>query len=383
MKIQYKFLLTFFLLIVIGFLFYSTWVQWQGNQQTRIERMKPIKPTAEFTNGERIHAMTFSLTDSDIIATAGYGNKAKIWNIQSEENPIQTFAFESENPEEVTWIVDCLAYSKSGEWLLNKTYTTLVLWHVFTGKEISIDTIRSSTAAVSPVEDILAVGYMGIRLWDYSDPNDIKPLYVLPPKIGGKSLTHEEAESIPHHNVVLNQHYRNIAFSYDGKWIAASGQMYDKSRSRHIDKVKVWDLSSKELVKIIERPTSDDLKENEYRRNIESIRFSPDNRFFSITGIKGITIWSLPEWTVFREIFDEEITNITFSPDGNLYALSGRREITLLELDSDRPIALLESNTYMSIHNLIIFSPDGKTLVKTGFDGILTIWNIENIKKIL
>ena len=300
--------------------------------------------------------------------------------MQSEENPIQTFAFESENPEEETWIVDCLAYSKSGEWLLNKTFTTAVFWHVTTGKEISIDTIRSSTAAVSPVEDILAVGYMGIRLWDYSDPINVKPLFVLPPKIGGKSLTHEEAELIPHHNVVLNQHYRNIAFSYDGKWIAASGQMYDKSRSRHIDKVKVWDLRSKELVKIIERPTPDDLKENEYRRDIESIRFSPDNRFFAITGIKGITIWSLPEWTVFRKIFDEKITNITFSPDGNLYALSGSREITLLELDSNRPIALLKSNTFMSIHNLIMFSHDGRTLVKTGFDGILTIWNIENIK---
>ena len=378
MKIQYKFLLTFFLFIVIGFLFYSTWVQWQGNQESRIERMKPIKPTAEFKNSERIHAMTFSPTDSDIFATADEGIKTKIWSINGIDNPIKTFAFESKNPKERLGRVKCLAFSKSGEWLLNKSFSTLIFWHVSTGKEISID---SFTAAVSPVEDILAIGLRDIRLWDYSNPNDIKPLFVLPPMIGGKSLTHVEAEELkPHVSLVFNQHYQNITLSNDGRWIAASGELYDKSRSRHINMVKVWNLSSEELVKIIERPPPNDLNEKNYRRNIQSIRFSPNNRFFAITGSTGIIIWSLPEWRIYRERIDQLITDIAFSPDEELYAIVSLGQITLLDLDTDTPVALLKGNSILSIYNSVVFSPDGKTLVSTGFEGELSIWNIEKIK---
>lgn len=377
MKNRYIFLHSFITIVVIGFMFYLSSVQWRGNQETRIEGMKP---TVELTVGDRIYAMTFSPFDSNIIVTAGKSNKAKIWNIHSDENPIQIFATESETPEEKMWSVDCLAYSKSGEWVLTKTFTRLVFWHIATNREISIDSIRSFTAEASPFEDILAVGLHDIRLWDFSDPNALKPLYVLPPKIGDQHLTHEEAELIPHQNVVINQSYKNIAFSYDGKWIAASGRMYDKSRSRHIDKVKVWDLRSKKLIKEIERPFPTDLKENVYRRDIESIRFSPDNRFFAITGNAGITIWSITDWKVYKEILDKEITNITFSPNGSLYAISGRRKITLLKLDNDIPIAVLKDNTFLSIYDLIVFSPDGKTLAKTQFDGYLTIWNIEKNK---
>ena len=380
MKNQYKFLLTFFLLIVIGFLFYSTWVQWQGNQQTRIERMKPVKPTVEFTYGERVHAMTFSPTDSDIIATAGYGNKAKIWNIHSKENPIQTLATDSEKPPTRMDRVRCLAYSESGEWLLNKTYTTLVFWHVATNREISIDTIRSFSAAVSPYEDILALGLNDIRLWDFSDPNALKPLSVLPPRIGDEPLSHKDAELIPHQNVVIDQFYSNITFSYDGKWLAASGRMYDKLKRRHIDKVKVWNLRSKKLVKIIERPIPNDVKENEYRQDIQSISFSPDNRFFAITGETGLTICSTKDWKIYKEMLNEKHTDVLFSPDGRFYAISGLSDITLLELENDTPIALLKDNSLLSIYDHIVFSPDGKTLASTGFDGVLSIWNIEKFK---
>lgn len=387
MKIQYKFLLTFFLLIVIGFLFYSTWVQWQGNQQTRIERMKPVKPTVEFKNGKRIHSMTFSPIDSNIIATTSEGNRAKIWNVHSKENPIQTLTTDSVKSQNSIYPVDCIAYSKSGEWLLNKTYSTLVFWHVASNREITIDTIRSFSAAVSPYEDILALGLNDIRLWDFSDPNVLKPLYVLPPRIGDEPLSHKDAELILHQNVVIDQFYSNITFSYDGKWLAASGQMYDKLKRRHIDKVKVWNLRSKKLVKIIERPIPNDVKENEYRQDIQSISFSPDNRFFAITGKTGLTIWSTKDWKIYKEMLNEKhidvlySAEVTFSPDGRFYAISGLGDITLLKLDNDTPIALLKGNSLLSIYNHIMFSPDGKHLVSKGLGGVLSIWNIENLKK--
>lgn len=373
MKTHYRILLNTFLFVVLGFLLYTTWVQWQGNQQTRIELMKGITPTKVFRNGVPIDEIAFSPIDSKMIATAGKGNKAKIWNIVSKENPIQTFAFESDDPLDRMGYVDCLAFSKSGDWLLIKPYTTLVIWNVITGKEISIDTIRSSTAAVSPYEDILAVSYMGIRFWDYSNPKEIKPLYVLPPKIGGKSLTHEEAELVSHHNAVINQRYHNIAFSYDGKWLAAIVGMPDNAKEYYIYSVRAWDLQNKKLIRIYDRP-------DERQFHSMKIRFSPDNRFIAVTGRTGVTIWSLPEWTIYREIIDKKISDIAFSPNGKLYAIAEHWKITLWEHNNDTPIEILKGIDFLPVDcNLIVFSPDGKTIASGGYDGKLTVWDLEDI----
>lgn len=373
MKTHYRILLNIFLLVVLGFLLYSTWVQWQGNQKTRIERMKPITPTKVFRNGVPINEIAFSPTDSKMIATARKGNKAKIWNIGSKENPIQTFAFESDNQLDRMGYVDCLAFSKSGEWLLNKTYTTLVLWHVSTGKEISINTIRSFTAAVSPYKDILAINDMGIRLWDYSNPKKIKLLYVLPPKIGGKSLTHEEAELVSHHNAVINQKCHNIAFSNDGKWLAATVRLPDYANEYFIFTLRVWDLQNKKLVRIYDRPNERDL-------HSMRIRFSPDNRFIAVTGRTGITIWSLPDWTIYRDITDKEINDIAFSSDGKLYAIAKRGQITLFRHNNDIPIGILRDIDFLAAdYNLIVFSPNGKTIASGGYDGNLRVWDLDDI----
>ena len=373
MKTHYRILLNIFLLVVLGFLLYTTWVQWQGNRQIRIELTKGITPTKVFTQGGRISEIAFSPTDSDIIATAGKGKKAKLRNISSNQNPIQIFTSKSENPEETMDFVKCLTFSKSGEWLLNQTYTTLLLWHVSTDEEISIDTFRSSSAAVSPVEDILAVGNMDIRLWDFSEPNNVKPLYVLPPKIGGKSLTHEVAELIPHHNVVINQKCRNIAFSYDGKWLGAIVGRPDYANEYYIFSLRVWDLQNKKLVKIYDRPDERDFYSMK-------IRFSPDNRFIAVTGRTGVTIWSLPEWTVYREIFNKGIDDIAFSPNGDLYAIAENNKITLWEHNNDTPIEILKGNDFLPVScNMIVFSHDGKTIAGGGYDGILWLWNLDEI----
>ena len=79
-------------------------------------------------------------------------------------------------------------------------------------------------------------------------------------------------------------------------------------------------------------------------------------------------------------MLNEKHTDVLFSPDGRFYAISGLSDITLLELENDTPIALLKDNSLLSIYDHIVFSPDGKTLASTGFDGVLSIWNIEKFK---
>ena len=70
--------------------------------------------------------------------------------------------------------------------------------------------------------------------------------------------------------------------------------MYEKDSGILRDTVKVWDLERKQLIKILPRALPKDLQPGEYRPYIQSINFSPDNRFFASVDSPGYTIWAPP-----------------------------------------------------------------------------------------
>ena len=94
-----------------------------------------------------------------------------------------------------------------------------------------------------------------------------------------------------------------------------------------------------------------------------------------------MTIWTLPEWDIFNEVLDQEITDIAFSPDGKTYAVTDRKTVTLWSIDNLEPIALLKEKVLLSYVDILIFSPDGKYLAAGGFSGILWIWDVSKINE--
>lgn len=215
-------------------------------------------------------------------------------------------------------------------------------------------------------------------------------MFVLPPLIGEQALSHVDVRLSKHHNTdravkhqnkTINQSYKFLDFSHDGKWIAAGGQMNDENRRIGLDRIKIWNLQNKQLFKIIERKLPDDYKPNYYYADIRSIKFSPDNRFFAVAGEKGMTIWTLPEWNIYHEVLDQRLRDIAFSPDGKLYAVVDVKGITLWSVDDITPMALLKNEGFSNSVSKIVFSHDGNMLAGTGYEGILSLWDLRKLNE--
>lgn len=384
-----KIFLLFLVIIVTGVLLvFSTWHQWNNNQKTILERMRPIPPIAEFNHGTWIGDIAFSPENPDLIASVGEHSIIKVWNRNNTDSPELTLTNHPTN-ESGTSGVGYIIYSQTGEWLVSKDYWMIAIWDASSGERISTLESPSSSGAVSPVNDYLAAGTRDVKLWDISNPNKISELFILPVKMGEQSISHEEVSIknsnynswVKHHNATVNQFFKTIDFSHDGKWIAAGGQIYDQTKKRWTDKVKVWDLQNKQLFKILERESKKDLEPEKYHQDIRSIKFSPDNRFFAIAGENGLTIWSLPEWNIYHEVPNQRIREMAFSPDGKMYAVADVKGITLWSVETLTPIALLKGKGVLASATVIAFSTDGSMIAGGGMDGVVRLWDVGKLNE--
>lgn len=404
MKTQ-RILILFLGIVIAGVLLaFSTWRQWNDNQKTTLERMKPIPPIAEFNHGASIRKIVFDPKNPELIACTGAGNIVKVWNINNQDAPQLTLEAQKDDDGSTNMIG--IAFSPTDNWIASKTFWTLEIWDVTSGSRINRLHIPSSEFAISPEGKNIVMDTDNLTLWDIRDPKNIKANILLPPKMGWESLSLEGLErtytndeksilrlNIPteYHNASVNQDYNAISFSHDGKWIAAGGKMHDGTKGKSSSKLKIWDLHNQQLFRIIER---DDPKNLEHKRkgkkvpsftlppsnDIRSIQFSPDNRFFGLAADNGLTIWSLPEWKIYHEVLDERIFDIAFSPDGMMFAVTDIKGITLWSVETLTPIALLQKVGLIG-SSVIEFSPDGNTLAGGGFGGVLSLWDLRELNE--
>lgn len=390
MKNKKMYLLLIFVIVAAWTLVFLSLRHWYTNSILIPARAKARSPIAEFNQGASIQAIAFSPTNSDLIAVAEWGHEVKIWNVNNTDTPEVILLGHTD--KDVFPAVDCLAFSPTGKWLARKTFKTLDFWDMPSRtvlNPISCE-MRSFSAAISPVNPILATGLNDVKLWDISNLNEIKGTFVLPTKIGEQALSHEDIiwtkdhytdRAVKHHNETINQHYKFLDFSHDGKWIAAGGQMNDVNRRIGFDRIKIWDLQSKQLFKIIEGDLPDDFKLGYYYADINTIKFSPDNRFFVVVGKKRLIIWSLPEWKIHREVDEPGIVDIAFSPDGKMFVTSSYRRIKIWLEEGQTPIDLQKDKDFLVGAKNITFSQDGSMLAGSGFDGVLRLWDVRKLNE--
>ena len=401
-----KLFLLFVALVVIGGIFgFSIWYRWNTNQKLVQQQLPQLTPIAEFNHGARIRDVAISPVDLNLIASVGERNVIKVWDRNSPNAPVLTL---TDHPgKENGWaniLLDYIAFSPTGEWLISKDSRTLVFWDVSSGRQINTFEIPSGADAVSPDGHILAAASNDVKLWDIRNPKDIKDIVVLPPKMGKQPLSHEEARSTRHRNETINQHHRVIDFSSDGKWIAAGGSMHEVNRQISRGVVKVWDLQHRQLVKIFPRelPKGVQIQPNTDYSDIRSINFSPDNRFFASVGSYGYTIWTLPEWHIYCDVraqtgnegfvrvgdteiytggYIQSFSDLAFSPDGKMYAVAETTVVTLWSIESATPIAELKGVQFLGRALVISFSHDGSTLAGGCIDGVVRLWDVGGLNE--
>ncbi len=405
MKTQ-RILILFLGIVVAGVLLtFSTWHQWNDNQKTILERMRPIPPMATYSQGASIGYIAFDpknpeliAADSGSILSADSDYIVRVWNLNNQETPKLTLKTHKEQNEST--FMDGLGFSPTDNWIATKTFKTLEIWDSTSGSKINTLHTTSSNFAISPVDNKIALDYRGLTIWDFNDPKNITGKILLPPlmdweaiSLGLERITYYPKENRNlynklrrYRNAFGSDNYKAIDFSHDGKWLAAGGKRLNENREwKQI--VKVWDLQKHQLYKIIDRddPKIQEPKEKKEKvpanisstsNNVRTIKFSPDNRFIGLTADNGLTIWSLPEWKIYYEVIDQRMKDMAFSPNGKVYAMTDGNKVTLWLIDSLTPIALLKDKEFMSIVNVLEFSPNGKYLAAGGWSGILWIWDV-------
>lgn len=181
MKTQKILILFFAIVVAVVLLMFSTWHQWNDNQKTTKERLRPVSPIAEFNHGTSIRDVAFSSTNPELFASAGAGDTVKIWNVNNQDSPQITL--EAQKDDDGSTNLNGIAFSPTDKWLASKTFRTLEFWDITSSRRIDFIKIPASTFAISPEGRYLATATRELKLWDISDPKDIKGLVLLPPEI--------------------------------------------------------------------------------------------------------------------------------------------------------------------------------------------------------
>jgi len=245
--------------------------------------------------------------DGRRLATVPFSRSFQVWDVATGK---ELFRLQGKN------VVQCVAFSPDGQYLLSAHIGSLILWDPSTGKrlrEFSLQTTaHPQSLAFAPDSRTVALGTSDgdLRLWDLEAGQEVLVL----------TGHRHEVES--------------VAFSPDGK-ILASGSL-DLT-------VRLWEVASgKEILTL-----------RGHRRAVTSVVFSPDGKVVaSGSGASREPIWTKEPnkvrlWDVATgeelapfQGHGTDVLCLAFSPDGSRLA-SGLRNSTVLLWDTTQAVHAL------------------------------------------
>ena len=296
------------------------------------------------------------LKDSNTLASVAYNGIITFWDLKTQrKSNLQT-----------KWHCDVLwslAFSSDGTKLAIAHQQLIHLTDVRTGRELARltepkDSIVSSMA-VSPDGKTVALGSSGeIRLWN-TDTG----------KILNMSLTDISLPMIS-----------TIIFSRDGKKLVSGDSQ---------GKVQIWDAKTgDELTNFltgdeIEEPMDneiDSMIQTMFQKRIFALAFSADETLLAAGNFEKIRLFGSQKKTHFKEVSKVYGSALVFSPDETVLVVGlASGGIQLLDITTGDELATLDGHTAPIVK--LLFSSDGKTLVSTGYDGTILVWDWDEALK--
>jgi len=193
---------------------------------------------------------------------------------------------------------------------------------------------------VSPDGNVLAVGgYREVRLFD---------------PIAGKLLGTLTGHA---------DYVRSIAFSPDGKMLAAAG-----GAPQSEGEIKIWDTQSHQLLKELRG----------HKDCIYSIAWSQDGKFLASGSYdRMVKLWDASTGKELRNLQDhiDAVFSVSFSPNGKLLASASQdRSVKIWDVASGKRLFTLSdaSDGLTSV----AYSPTGSRVAAVGYDKTIYVWDL-------
>ncbi len=275
----------------------------------------------------RVTDLVFS-GDGALLASTGYENKIHLWDVSTWK---EVYKFPISEAD-----LNVIAFSPDGSLLASGQ----AIWNAAT-KEI-VQTLQErlvepSHVAFSPDgSQIVVVANRKIRVLDVASGNEVLAFDV-------------PAES---------RWLFGIAYSPDGKWLAAS--------SGANGTVYFWSAETGELAFTLEQGNEHD---------VHDLAFTPDGRFLATGGTDYFArIWDVATGGELQKMPLIGMYSLALSPDGTLLATAGPdRAVKLWEVQSGK---MLRSLPHRDELMAVAFSPDGRLIAAGGYDNTIVIWGI-------
>jgi WD40 repeat protein len=156
---------------------------------------------------------------------------------------------------------------------------------------------------------------------------------------------------------------RSIAFSPDGKRIAAAG-----GAPQLFGEIRIWDVQSHELLKTMQG----------HKDCIYSIAWSPDGKSIASASYdRMVKLWDPDTGKELRNLQDhiDAVFAVAFSPDGRRLASASQ----------DRTVKIWDVGTGKRLYTLsdaldgltsVAFSPSGNEIASAGYDKTIYVWQL-------
>jgi WD40 repeat protein len=147
----------------------------------------------------------------------------------------------------------------------------------------------------------------------------------------------------------------SVAISPDGRQALSGGVGSE---------VLLWDLATGKMLRRLEGSQT----------MVHSVSFSPDGRR-AVSGGRGARYWDLATGRPLRVFTDADSTSSVFSPDGRQVLVGGYEGlVTLWDVESGRELRRFEGHSKNSVR--VAFSPDGRRAWSGGGDGTVRLWDL-------